>query len=215
SWPGHGAEALTGHFRVRAAVAFVFVGAVVRFFLIFAVIGGSGRLGLVRCRRFGRRGDVVVRIDVATEDFGQTAALGGDALVFGEDAVHGAREVGDGAHHLADAFLDALGDFDLAFAGQQFHGTHFAHVHAHRVGGAADVGLHRGQGSGSFLGGGFVGLGFGEQQGIGVRSGLEDIDPHVVDHADDVFHLFRVGNVLRQVVIDFRIGQVALLPTTA
>ena len=38
---------------------------------------------------------------------------------------------------LANAFFDALGDDDLAFAGEQFDGAHLAHVHAHRVGGAA------------------------------------------------------------------------------
>ncbi|MNZ23735.1 hypothetical protein D3C78_408590 [compost metagenome] len=120
----------------------------------------------------------------------------------------------DGAHHFADAFLDTLGDFDLAFAGQQFHGAHFTHVHAHWIGSAADVGFHCGQCGGGFLGGGFVGVGFCQQQGIRIRGTLEYVDPHVVDHADDVFHLFRIGNILRQVVVDLRVSQVSLLTAT-
>ncbi len=120
----------------------------------------------------------------------------------------------DRAHHLANAFLDAFGDLDFAFAGQQLDGTHFAHVHAHRVGGAADVGLDRSERCGSLFGGRFIGIGFGQQQGIGIRSGLEYVDAHVVDHANDVFHLFRIGNILRQVVVDLGVSQVTLLTAT-
>ncbi|MNC27720.1 hypothetical protein D3C75_759040 [compost metagenome] len=122
--------------------------------------------------------------------------------------------MGDGAHDFTDAFLDTLGDFDLAFAGQQLDGTHFAHVHAHRVGRAADIGFNCRQRSSGFFGRGFVGVGFRQQKGIRIRSTLEYVDPHVVDHADDVFHLLRIGNVFRQVVVDLGVSQVTLLTTT-
>ena len=36
---------------------------------------------------------------------------------------------------------------------------------------------------------------------------------HVIDHADDVFDLVRVGDVGGQVIIDFRVGQITLLFT--
>jgi hypothetical protein len=100
--------------------------------------------------------------------------------------------VRDGAHHFTDAFFDTLGDFDFAFTGQQLDRTHFAHVHAHRVGRATDIGLNRRQRCGGFFGRGFVGVGVGQHKGIRIRSTLEYVDPHVVDHADDVFHLFRI-----------------------
>ncbi len=106
--------------------------------------------------------------------------------------VDGAREVRNGAHHFADAFLDALGDFDLAFTRQELDGTHFTHVHAHRVGGATDIGFNGCQRSGGFFSGSFVGVGLGQQKGVRIRSTLEYVDPHVVDHADDVFHLLRI-----------------------
>ncbi|MCY1352729.1 hypothetical protein D9M69_390440 [compost metagenome] len=212
---GNSAEAASGFFRVRTAIAFVF--AVVAFFLFFLVVLVLGLGGVVLEVEFDflGRNRAVVRIDVAAENVGQAAAFGHDAVVFVEDAVHRARELGDGAHDFADAFLDALGDFDLAFAGQQFHGTHLAHVHAHRVGRTADIALHRGQGGGGFFCGGFVGIGFRQQQGIRIRGSLEYVDPHVVDHADNVFYLFRIGDILRKVVVDFRVSQVSLLTTTA
>jgi hypothetical protein len=35
-------------------------------------------------------------------------------------------------------------------------------------------------------------------------------DAHIVDHVDDVFDLFGIDDVVRQVIIDFGIGQEAL-----
>ena len=35
-------------------------------------------------------------------------------------------------------------------------------------------------------------------------------DAHVVDHVDNVFDLFRIDDVVRQVIIDFGVGQEAL-----
>ena len=60
---------------------------------------------------------------------------------------------------LTDAFLDALGDDDFALAGEQFHRAHLAHVHAHRVGGAAGFGFNGGQRRCSFGSGDIVGRG--------------------------------------------------------
>ncbi|MDT4813119.1 hypothetical protein FQZ97_460900 [compost metagenome] len=212
---GNRGEAAQGLFRIRTAVAF-FLG-VVAFFFVFVVVLVLGGRGVVLqfdgLDFLGRQG-AVIRVDVTAENVGQAATFTGDALVFGEDAVDGTGEVGDGAHHFADAFLDTLGDFDFAFAGQQLHGAHFTHVHAHGVGGAADIGFHGSQGGSGFFSCCFVGVGFGQQQGIRIRGTLEYVDPHVVDHADDVFHLFRIGNILRQVVVDLRVSQVSLLTAT-
>ena len=43
----------------------------------------------------------VIGIDIAAEDVGEATAFGDDAIVVGQDAVHRARELGDGAHHLS------------------------------------------------------------------------------------------------------------------
>ena len=121
--------------------------------------------------------------------------------------------MGQGRQQLADAFLDTLGDNDLAFPGQQFDGAHFAHVHAHRVGGAAGLGFDGGEGGGGFGRGDVVGgaVALGHQQFIGVRGDFKHLDAHVVDHLDDVFNLIRIGDVFRQVIVDFGVGQVTLV----
>jgi hypothetical protein len=36
------------------------------------------------------------------------------------------------------------------------------------------------------------------------------LDAHVVDHADNVFDLLRIDDVVGQVIVDFGVGQVAL-----
>ena len=55
-----------------------------------------------------------------------------------DDRVEGDRAFAQAPDHRVAAGLDALGDGDLAFAGQQFHRAHFAQVHADRVVGAVD-----------------------------------------------------------------------------
>ena len=116
---------------------------------------------------------------------------------------------------MADAFLDALGDGDLALAGEQFHGSHLAHVHAHRIRRPTSFRLHCGQCRGSLLRGDLVrGVVASVQQFVGVGSGLRrlvDGDSHIVDHADDVFDLVGIADVVGQVVVDLGVGQESLL----
>jgi hypothetical protein len=112
-----------------------------------------------------------------------------------------------------ETFFDALGDADFALARQQFDGAHFAHVHAHRIGGAAELGIEIGESGGGFLDGFFVGGsgGIRQQQRFGIRRLLVHRNPHVVDHVDDVFDLFRIDDLARQMIVDFGVGEVALL----
>jgi hypothetical protein len=159
-----------------------------------------------------RRGDVFRRVEVADQDVCQLAFFLGDQGVLVEDLLHGAGIEGQGGHQFADAFLDALGDDDLALAGQQFNGAHLAHVHAYRVRGAAGLGFHGGKGRGGLGGGDVVGgaIAFREQELIRIGCLFEHLDAHVVDHLDDVFDLVRIGNIVGQVVVDLGVGQVAL-----
>ncbi|MNH14708.1 hypothetical protein D3C79_743050 [compost metagenome] len=189
---GNGTETLRRDDWIRTALGlFLFVVAFALFFVVRFFFRSRG-LGAWNRHFFGRGGNVVVRVDVTAENIGQTATFGGDAVVFTEDVVNCAREVGNSAHHFTDAFLDTLGDFDFAFAGQELDRTHFAHVHAHRVGSATNVGLDRSQRCSGLFGCGFVGIGVGQHKGILIWRNLEYVDPHVIDHADDVFHLFRI-----------------------
>jgi hypothetical protein len=90
-------------------------------------------------------------------------------VVFLQQQLDRPREARQCAEHLVEAFLDALGDGDFAFARQQLDRAHLAHVHAHGVGGAAAFGIERGQRGRGFFGGGVVDFaaaagGTGEQE---------------------------------------------------
>gem|GEM_PF-5411089 len=174
--------------------------------------------GLVGLRLMARDhfGDVVDQLaDVAESGhhFGQTQFAVLDALVQGN---HGARRLGvarQRAQHLVEPVLDTLGQFDLALAGEQLDRAHFAHVHAHRVSGTAKLGVHGREGRRGLFGLVLIG-GHGavaEHQGVGIGRGLVDRNPHVVDHADDVFDLLGLDDIVGQMIVDLRIGEVSLL----
>ena len=119
------------------------------------------------------------------------------------------------ATHGIEAFLDALRDRDFAFARQQFDRAHLAHVHAHRVGRAAEFGVDGGRERlRGFLGGFVVGNDrLAHQQRLGVRCLFVHRDAHVVDHLHDVFDLLRIDDLGRQVVVDLGVGEEALFLT--
>ncbi len=177
---------------------------------IAAVIGSGHR----------RRRLFVDQIVEADDHFGQALLAFLVGFVVVQQRLDRNRELAEGGLDLRKAFLDALGDGDFAFAGQQLDGAHFAHVHAHRVGGTATFGVERAQRSGGFFGRGVIdfavaGVAVVEKQGLHIRRNFMDIDAHAVDHADDVLDLFRVDHVVRQMVIDFGVGQVALFQALA
>ena len=202
----------TGNLGHINAAVFTVVAAVVIIAAIVVIAafcsGGNG----IRTRlRAGFRIHVG-RVDKARENiadpvrvfFGFTEGL--------QNGFYRTRVISQCRHDFADAFFDALGDNDFAFTGQQFHGTHFAHVHAHRIGGATNIGFHQRQSGGSFFGGCIIGS-ISHKQGFTIGCDLGNRNADVVDHADDVFNLVRVGDVVRQVVIYLGVSKVALLLT--
>jgi len=113
---------------------------------------------------------------------------------------------------LVQAFLDALGDRDLALAREQLHRAHLAHVHAHRVRGAAGL-FDRRQYRHRFFRRRLVvlgGRGVLQQQRLGIGRNFVHLDAHVVDHVDDVFDLLRIDDVVGEVIVDLGVGQEAL-----
>ena len=116
-------------------------------------------------------------------------------------------------HQLPDAFLDPLGDDDLALTGEQLYRAHFAHVHAHRISCAACFLLNGSQRGSRLCSGDFVrrAVALAHQQLVGVGRLLEHLNTHVIDHLNDVFNLIGIRDVLREVIIDFSVGQVPLL----
>ena len=173
---------------------------------------------VVHFRRFHRRRQfrlIAFQIEEADDHFRQTLAAGLVFFVIGQDLLGDPREIGQAGVQLVQAFFDALGDDDFAFAGQQIDRTHFAHVHAYRIGGAAGFVLKRGQHGHGFFGGDHVDAAADaaarEQERFDVRGRFVHHDAHVVDHADDVFHLIGIDQVFRQMVVDVGQGQVALI----
>src|SRR5690606_22032723 len=213
-------EALGGEYRVKRAVIFIIIGVVriigVVFALGFFFLGffclGLGAFCKGRLTIAGGGGSaVIVRVEVAGNDVGQAPLFEGDLVEFTNDKIYRTWPERNRMQHFTNAFLDALGDFDFAFAGQQFDGAHFAHVHAHRVGGAARFGFNRRKYRCRFFRRHFVSVvGVVGHQQLGIGGFFDHRDAHVVDHLDDVFHLVGVGNRIRQVVVHFGIGQVAL-----
>jgi len=53
--------------------------------------------------------------------------------------------------------------------------------------------------------GGFIG-GIGHKERIAIGSGLGYGDADVIDHANDIFNLFGVGDVIRKVVVHLSVG---------
>ena len=111
------------------------------------------------------------------------------------------------------AAFDALGDLDLAFAREQLHRAHFAHVHAHGVGGAAEFAVHGGQrGFGFFFGfffGGGGGAGVVQQQGFGIGRLFVHGHAHVVEQRDHHFQRLGLDQLVGQVVVDLAVREVA------
>ncbi len=134
-------------------------------------------------------------------------------VVFLDQQLDRPRKTRERGLDLVEAFLDALGDRDLALARQQLNRAHLAHVHAHRIGRAADFGVDRREHGDGFFGRGVV-IG-GDRRfrhdRFGIGRNFVHLDAHVVDHADDVFDLLRIDDVVRQVIVDFGVRQVALL----
>ena len=48
---------------------------------------------------------------------------------------------------------------------------------------------------------------------VKVRRGFVDLDPHVIDHIDDILDLLGIDDLVRQVFVDLVVGQEALFLT--
>ena len=158
-----------------------------------------------------------VGIDQAVHDFVDPKFVLGDLVGQAKNVVDGGGARGDRLHHVAKAIFDAFGDLNLAFASEQLHGTHLTHVHAYGIGGTAKFRIDGGERLFGFLRRVLVGrrrIGFGQdQQLLGIRRLVVNLNAHVVDHTDDAFYLLRIQHVIRQVIVNFGIGQVVTLLT--
>ena len=109
--------------------------------------------------------------------------------------------------------LDPLRNLDLALAREELDRSHFAHVHAHRVGGAAEFGVDRGKRRFRFLLRVFVRYAsrraLGNEQRVRIRRLVVDLDAHVVERRDDGLDLLGIHHVVGQVVVDLGVREEA------
>ena len=181
-----------------------------------ASVSSSSSSATAGFRRYLRQRHVDrVRVDEIHHQVGQAHLVDLDQVHHAHDLGDRGRAGGDGLGGLAHAVLDALGEVDLALAREQLDRAHLAHVHAHRVGGAAEFALDRRHRDLLGLFGGLVlvfrrrRLGL-EQQGFRIRRLVVHLDAHVVDHAHDRLDLVGIVDVLGQVVVDFPVREETL-----
>jgi hypothetical protein len=154
---------------------------------------------------------VAVLVDQAVDELVDAHLVLLDQLGHAQDLLDRRRARRDRVDHVLQAVLDALGDLDLALAREELHRAHLAHVHAHRVRGAAELGVDGGRER-------FLGLLdhvlLGDRGGrlvheelLGVRGLVVHGDAHVGQHRDHAFDLLGVGHVVRQVVVDLGVSK--------
>jgi len=120
----------------------------------------------------------------------------------------------DGLHHVAQSVLDPLGDCDLGFARQQFHRSHLAQVHPHRIGGAAEIRIDCRERGFGFFGRCLVrhgGRRFRHLQHLGIGGFVAHADPDIVDRGDHALDLIGIQHAVGQVVVDLGVGDEAAL----
>ena len=110
-------------------------------------------------------------------------------------------------HHVQPR-LNALGNGNFAFAGQQINSAHFAHIHTHRIGRAADFAFRQQRVIGQFLifRGDHVIIAFGRR--------FDHINAHLHQKRDDFFIFIAFQHMLGQGFMDFFVSQKPLLTPT-
>lgn len=149
--------------------------------------------------------------DVTEEDLAFVELIAPD-----DDGLEGQRAFTEARDHRLAAGLDALGDRDFTFAGQELDRAHLAQIHAHGIVGAlARLALLD-------LGDGLLGD-FDELVVVLVLAalvlvvlafaviGFGDVDAHVREHGHDVLDLLRRGLVGRQHFVELIKGHEAAL----
>ncbi len=197
--------------RIRAGVDDLVLGVVVVGFLFVALFPFRHDLDLGRVLRLrdhvGR-----IRVDETDHQVDHACLASLELLVGVQHVFMRGRITGERQAHGVEAFLDALGNANFALARQQLDRAHLAHVHAHRVGGAAELGVERRQ-RGRSLFDGFLVCGrggVGSQERLRIRCFLVHRNAHVVNGVDDVFDLFGIDDLGRQVIVDLGVGEVTL-----
>ena len=152
--------------------------------------------------------------DLAQEDLALVELVTPD-----DDGLEGERALAQAGDHGLAAGLDALGDGDLALAGQQLHRAHFPQIHTHGVIGAINRLLGLGLGRNLVLDlDQLAGLAFGLFLGLLALAfllarllGLDHVHAHLAEHREHVLDLLGIDLVRGQDRVDLVMGDVAAL----
>ena len=174
-------------------------------------------LGLVGDFFFGKL--FIVELD----DFLDRAGAFAEIVANGNELLNDDGRASDGFHHDELAALDALGDGNFAFAGEQRNGAHFAEVHANgiigffeRAGGQVEIGAARFFGvrvvfkAAGFAIAVFDGK-FDSKSGFGGSLVFVNFDAIAFKGGEKVVDLFRRVHFGRKRIVDLVIEQVAAL----
>ena len=136
-------EFFARQFRIDRVIV---VGAVVFALFVFIFVVVAVFLRQLRADVGGGRRQIFfsVWIHEAGDQVGEARFARFDFVVLLQQIGNGFRIFRNRTLYLVDTVFDTLGDVDFAFARQQLNGTHFAHIHAHRVGGAANFRFYAG-----------------------------------------------------------------------
>ncbi len=120
----------------------------------------------------------------------------------GDDLADDDGRAGDGLEHAELAALDALGDFDFAFAGEQRNGAHFAQIHAHGVVGLLERARRQVELDIFAL--------FKFEVLVGAELGaVEQVNALCANGGDEVVEVVGGADLIWQDVVDIAVGEIA------
>ncbi len=151
-------------------------------------------------------GDLFV---VEDDQLADAAFVGPQLLTHRHDRAGDRRGAGDRLDHRQLAALDALGDLDFAFAGEEGHGAHLAQVHADGI-----VGLV--EGAGREVQFDFFGPFTGSIELLLFPERLlrvDDLDARAAERTEQIIEILRRRDVGGQDFVDLVVQQVSLFLT--
>ena len=139
---------------------------------------------------------------VEDDDFFYVAHAALEVFAEGDDLADDDGRAGDGLEHAELAALDALGDFDFAFAGEQRNGAHFAQIHAHGVVGLLERARRQVELDIFAL--------FKFEVLVGAELGaVEQVNALCANGGDEVVEVVGGADLIWQDVVDIAVGEIA------
>ena len=141
------------------AVVFIVVAFVVVFIVGIVIVVGRGVVFQMTQAEFVQQN--LIRVDNGFDDFVNADFVIAHLLDQREDFSYRTGTGGNGLYHVFQGVFDFFGNDDFIFTRQQVDLPHFAHIHAYRIGSAAEFAVGAGEGCFGFFNGVVVSNGGG------------------------------------------------------